>query len=345
MAFLEIKNVKIVGIATGVPRNIIYTKDCFDCSSNYCVEDFIKSTGIISRRVNDQLTTSDLCYAAAEKLIEDIQWDKSEIEALIFVTQGPDYVMPSTACIMQDKLNLKKECYAAEIALGCSGWVYGLSYITSILSSGSIKKALLLVGEAKFPVDFEDPLQGYAGTATAIEYEKGATGFKFHCGTDGSGYDAIIVPDGGSRNGISEKSFIKEPVDGKMKNRLQSHMKGMDVFAFAISTIPKSLKKLIEHFDLNISEVDYWVFHQANLQIDEIIRGKLKIPGEKVPYSLHEFGNTSSASIPLTINTQLKGRIENGMTRFICSGFGIGLSWGSVYFETNNIILSDLVEI
>lgn len=345
MAFLNFKNVRIAGISAGVPKNIEYTKDNPNISKEYKYEDFIKSTGIKSRRIDEGLTTSDLCCAAGEQLIRDLGWDKKDIEVLIFVTQGPDYIAPSTACIVQDRLGLSKDCYAAELPLGCSGWVYGLSYAVSLLSSGCVKKALLCVGDARLHLPTIDPLVGFAGTATALEYSEGDDGFKFHFGTDGSGYDAIIVPDGGARNQISLKSFDLENVNGKQMCRLQSRMNGMDVFAFAISTAPKSMKKLAEHYNLNLEEMDYCVLHQANLQIDEIIRGKMKYPIEKVPMCLYDFGNTSSASIPLTIVSQLKGKIEKKHTKFICCGFGIGLSWGSVAFDTNNIVISDLVEV
>lgn len=345
MAFLEFKNVRIAGMSAGVPKNIEFTKDNPNISSEYDYEDFVKSTGIVSRRIDENLTTSDLCCAAAERLISDLKWDKSEIEVLIFVTQGPDYIAPSTACIVQDRLGLNKDCYAAELSLGCSGWVYGLSYVVSLLSSGNVKKALLLVGDARLHIPTIDPIVGFAGTVTALEYSENSDGFRFHFGTDGSGYDAIIIPDGGARNQVSMKSFELEDVGGKKICRLQSRMNGMDVFAFAISTAPKSMKKLANHYDLNLEDVDYCVLHQANLQIDEIIRGKMKFPVEKVPICLREFGNTSSASIPLTFVSQLKGKIEDKFTKFLCCGFGIGLSWGSVSFNSERMVLSDLVEL
>ena len=344
MAFIELKNVRIAGLSAGVPKNVEYTKDNPNISSEYNYEDFIKSTGIRSRRIDENLTTSDLCCAAAEKLIEDLKWDKKDIEVLIFVTQGPDYIAPSTACIVQDRLGLKKECYAAELPLGCSGWVYGLSYAASLLSTGCVKKGLLMVGDARLHLPTIDPLVGFAGTVTALEYKEGEDGFKFHFGTDGSGYDAIIIPDGGSRNQVTLNTFKKEEIEGKDMNRLQTRMKGMDVFSFGISTAPKSIKKLAEHYGFDYQDADYFVFHQANMKMNNMIVKKLKLDPEKVPSCMYEFGNTSSASIPLTIVTQLKGKFEDRPTKFICCGFGVGLSWGTVEFETENIVVSELVE-
>ncbi len=349
MAFIEFKNVRIAGISAGVPINVVsnYTlKSGEDISSDYTPEAFVETTGVKERRCSETLTTSDLCYAAAEKLIAELGWDKSEIEALVFVSQTADYFLPATACILQDRLGLPKECYAEDVALGCSGWVYGLSNVASLVSSGAIKKALLLAGDAKKRVKMvRDPLFGDAGTATALEYAEGSKGFQFHFGTDGSGFEAIITPDGGSRNQVSLQSFELHDHDGKMKHRLQTFMNGMDVFSFGITTAPKSVKRLAEHFDFNYLDADYVIFHQANMKMNNQIVKKLKLDPERVPSCMYQFGNTSSASIPLTIVSQLKGKFENKPTKFICCGFGVGLSWGTVAIETNNIVIPSIVEV
>lgn len=343
MAFLEFKNVRIAGISAGVPKSKVCNLEMENLSRDYDAKAFVETTGVLERRIDD-LTTSDLCVPAAEKLIEDLGWEKSDIDAIIFVSQTTDYYLPATACIIQERLGLGKECYAEDVVLGCSGWVYGLSNSVSLLSRGGVKKVLLMAGDAKRHVETSDPLFGYAGTVTALEYCEGAEGFKFHFGTDGSGYDAIIIPDGGSRNQITEHSFDIEEIDGKSYNRLQTRMKGMDVFSFGISTAPKSFKKMSEHFGIDYQDADFYVFHQANMKMNGLIAKKLKLAPEKVPSSMWNFGNTSSASIPLTIVTKLKER-ASVPTKYICCGFGVGLSWGTVAFETNNIIISELVEV
>lgn len=349
MAFLEFKNVRITGIAAGVPKFIasnLHPLEDDGISSEYTPEAFVETTGVLERRLSDKLTTSDLCYEAAEKLIADLGWDKSEIETLVFVSQTADYILPATACILQDRLGLSKECYAEDVALGCSGWVYGLSNVASLLSSGAIKKALLLCGDAKKRAKGpRDPLFGHAGTATAVEYKEGAEGFRFHFGTDGSGYDAIITPDGGSRNQVSVDSFKLEEIEGKQMHRMQTRMKGMDVFSFGISTAPKSVKKLAEKYGFDYLDYDYFVFHQANMKMNNMIAKKLKLEPEKVPSCMYHFGNTSSASIPITIVTQLKEKCDKP-TKFICCGFGVGLSWGTVAFTSDDsMIISELVEV
>lgn len=344
MAFLEFKNVRIAGISAGVPKHIVHTLEMPSPSQEYDSSAFIELTGVEKRRIDDNLTTADLCIPAAEKLIYDLAWTKSEIGAVIFVSQTPDYIEPATSCIIQDKLGLSKECYASDMSLGCSGWVYGLCTILGLLSENGIKKALLMCGDAKRISHEYDPLFGYAGCVTAVEYVEGEPSMKFHLGTDGSGYDAIIIPDGGARNPFSIESFNEEEIEGKKLNRLQTHMKGMDVFSFGISTAPKSIRKLSEHFGFDYQNTDFFIFHQANMKMNDIISKKLKLAPEKVPVSLHEFGNTSSASIPLTIVTQLKEQCKESHD-FLCCGFGIGLSWGTVYFESKTMIISSLVEI
>lgn len=353
MAFLEYKNVRIAGIAAGVPKNVasnLHPSDQDNISHEYTPEEYVKTTGVEERRISSVLTTSDLSYAAADQLIKDLGWNKEEIGALIFVSQTPDYVLPATSCILQDRLGLNKECYSVDISLGCSGWVYGLSVALGLVGTDKVKKALVLCGDAKkrFRIDgnqLRDPLFGSAGTATAIEYSEGEEGLKFHFGTDGSGFDAIITPDMGSRSPVTEKSFAFEEFEGKSSCRLMTRMKGMDVFSFGITTAPKSVKKLAEHYDFNYLDADYFIFHQANMKMNNLIVKKLKLNPNQAPSCMYHFGNTSSASIPLTIVSELRGKFEDKPTKFICCGFGVGLSWGTVAFITNNIVVSDLVEV
>ena len=145
---------------------------------------------------------------------------------------------------------------------------------------------------------------------------------------------------------MSHDSFtLKKDEDGKMMGRLYTHMKGMDVFSFGITTAPKSIRKLSEHFGFDYQDTDYFIFHQANMKMNNMIVKKLKLNPDKVPSCMSHFGNTSSASIPLTIVSELKSISKNGTAKFLCSGFGVGLSWGTVSFEIDNIIISDLVEV
>ncbi len=353
MGFIEIKNVHITGLSACVPRKSEEVASLPVLQKDEA-EKLMASTGIERRRVAGKgVCTSDLCFEAAEQLIKDLSWNKNDIDCLVFVTQTPDYFSPATSCILQDRLGLNEECYTLDISLGCSGWVYGLSVLSSLLTKEGMKKGLLLVGDITLagcsPKDKSTfPLFGDAGSATALEFAQDSDGFKFHFGTDGSGHKAIYVPDGclAGRNPVSIDSFTLEKIEpGIERNRLSTVLDGMDVFAFGITKVPETVNKTIEHFCLDKERIDYFVFHQANKFLNEKIRRKLQLPPEKVPYSLKNFGNTSSATIPLTMITELGQKLQNEHLNFIACGFGVGLSWGTVAFETEKIIVSDLLEI
>ncbi len=352
MAFLSVQNTKIMGIAACVPK-LINENNQSPLFNSESLATFINGTGVERKRKAPAYTcTSDLCVAAAEQLIKDLQWNNEDIDILIFVSQTPDYVLPATACVIQERLGLSTNCYAMDISLGCSGWVYGLQVISSLLQSLDNKgKALLLVGDTilKFCSESDKstyPLFGDAGTATALEYNENTGKMHFDMHTDGSDYKTIVIEDGGFRNQVSEDSFkMHHRGEGISSNNLQLILEGMDVFSFGISKAPQSVNALIDHFKLDKEGMDYFLFHQANMFMNEKIRKKLQISPEKVPYSLKDFGNTSSATIPLTMVTQLQKDLQSLHLKNIACGFGVGLSWGSVYFETDHVLVPDLIEI
>lgn len=352
MAFQQFSTVTIDGIAACVPANVEEnaTLDLFANAEEY--DKFVATTGIERRHVvKDGVCASDLCLAAAEKLIAELNWDKSEIECLIFVSQTPDYKLPATACVLQGKLGLSKNCMTFDISLGCSGWVYGVSTMASILSSGNIKKGLLLVGDTvtrtKSPLDKSTyPLFGDAGTATALSYNENAALLQIALFTDGANYDTIMIEDGGYRNPVTEKSFeYTDYGNGIVRNKLQSVLDGSSVFTFGISKAPQSVNALIEHFEIDKDAVDLFVFHQANMLMNEKIRTKLKIPAEKMPYILKDFGNTSSTSIPLTLVNNLGNELNNKELKIIACAFGVGLSWGTIHMSLENIVCCELIEL
>lgn len=352
MAFLRIDNVAVCGIAACVPKNIERNSESPLFEDEKERQNLIESTGISEKRVAPEgCCSSDLCFSAAEKLIEDLQWNKDDIDALVFVSQTPDYILPATACILQNRLGLKKECLAFDISLGCSGWVYGMSVISSLLSSGNLKKALLLCGDLTTRQNcFRDktsyPLFGDAGTVTALQFEEGAEGLRIHLATDGAGANTIIIPDGGYRNPTNEDSLKFEDLGGgKIMTRLHSRLDGMSVFSFAISKAPKSVKSLCEHFDIDIDNVDCFPFHQANMFLNETVRKKLKIDEDKMPYCMSKFGNTSCASLPLTLVVTRREELQSKSMTILGCAFGVGLSWGSIYFKTNKIVVPELLEI
>lgn len=349
MAFLDIKNVSIKGISACTPSAKDSISEVYKWGG---VEAFIDSTGIKSRRRADDATTSaDLCQAAAEKLIADLGWDKKEIDALVFVTQTPDYILPATSCVLQNKLALSNDCYTLDISLGCSGWVYALSVIAALLQNGTIKKGLLLAGDTVTklcsPEDKSTyPLFGDAGTATALEYDPNSNGIKFVFNTDGAGYETIICREGAYRTPVSEDSLKLTALDNNVSRRgIDLELDGMDVFSFGITKAPKSVKQLCEHYNIDKDAVDIFTFHQANLMMNEMIRKKLKLPIDKVPYCMDQFGNTSCASIPLALVTRKADKLRTSKVKHIACGFGVGLSWGSAFFETDNITIPGLIEL
>lgn len=316
------------------------------------VSGFVESTGIRARRrASAETTSSDLCFEAAEILIEQLGWEKSEIDALVFVSQTPDYILPATSCVLQQRLGLSKECYTLDISLGCSGWVYSLSVISALLQNGTMKKGLLLAGDTITKICSPDdkstfPLFGDAGTATALEFDAASGGLKFLFNTDGAGFETIIIREGAYRKPLSPTSLKESEIDEAISRRpIDLELDGMDVFSFGITKAPKSVKQLCEHFGIDKDNVDIFTFHQANLMMNEMIRKKLKLPEKSVPYCMNEFGNTSCASIPLALVTREGEKLRNETVKHIACGFGVGLSWGSVYFETEKITVPELIEI
>lgn len=348
MAFLKIENVKISGIAACVPPKLVENRnsDLFDDPKE--LERYISTIGVERRYVaEDGICSSDLCKAAAERLIEDMGINKTEIGCLIMVTQTPDYIFPATACVLQDRLGLSTDCMSFDITMSCPGWIYGLSVMSSILSAGKMKKGLLLVGEtstkAKSPYDRVNLLAGDAGTATILEFQEGASPLLFNMHTDGSNYRSLIIPDGGYRNPVTPESFeYHECKDGTLRNRLNANMEGEDILSFAMHAAPKCIKSLLENYDIPKEKVDYFLIHQANQMINKLIQKRLKVDDDHCPYNIADFGNSSSTTIPLMIVNKLKDKF--GGRKVVACGFGTGLAWGALCFEpVSDIVVSDLV--
>lgn len=338
MAFFSIHNVRVTGLASAVPQTSV---------SNYSLKHFeeeelqklIQTIGIEHRRVAaPQTCSSDLCLAAAENLIKELNWNKEEIEALFFVTQTPDYLLPGTSLLIQQRLGLPKSCVTFDINQGCAGYVYGLSLITSFMSSSGLKKGLLLVGDTITkliaPGDQSlGPIFSDGGTATALVYDNNSGPLYFNLDSEGQNHRAIIVQKGGSREPLmdNEKQFLS--------------MKGLEVFNFSLKKVVPNIEELLLRSQQDKNSIDSFVFHQANSLILESISGKLHLDKAKVPSSLKEFGNTSSATIPLTITTQLpiNNRIQN--KKLVFSGFGVGLSLASAIVPFDDVVCPPLIEI
>lgn len=350
MSYLDIKNIKVKGVSVCSPKNIIENMD-YDTVPLKERQKFVDSIGIERHRhADNSVCTSDLCYKAAEHLLTKINWDLTEVELLVFVSQTPDYKMPATSCLLQNRLGLSKTCMTIDISQGCSGYIYGLGVVGSLVSSGTIKKALLLVGNTQSKnTNYKDksvyPLFSDAGSATAIEYCPYSDDFfKLSFGTDGSGENTIIIPDGGYRHPVSAESFKEEDFEGGIKrNKLNIVMHGDDVFSFVIGNLPKFTKNLFEHFNIAPDNIDYFLVHHASKFLCDKLLKKMNIPNEKAPMVLKDYGNSSNATIPLLM-TVIKDEICNKQLKMYISGFGVGLSLGVGIISIGNLDCAEQIE-
>ena len=340
MAEIVLKNVGIDGIVTVVPNEVSYFSDDadrlgIDQGQALRIKDSVGLTQRYTAPTNT--TTLDLGEAACEQLLKGLDENYENIGFLIFVTQSPDHRQPCNAAILHGRLKLDNSVGAFDINLGCSGYVYGL-YIASMMIASLGKKVLLVVGDTLSkevnPMDRATSiLFGDAASATLVS-SRGSGDMYFDLASDGAGYQSIIIPAGGARQPHTDQTGENvEDEEGNIRSLNDLKMVGGEVFNFAVRTEPKAIKKLLAFSSKSVDEIDYFFFHQANKYILKTIAKRLKIPATKVPDSIiSNYGNQSSASIPCAINVTMNAG-EKKMA--ILSGFGVGLSWASVYCELN----------
>lgn len=349
MATIRYNGVGIKAMSACVPQKIVYNKDLGYLIPEEEIEKTIHNIGIRERRYADKdVCSSDLCQKAAEKLFSDNQIDKSSIDALIFVSQTADYHQPATSPLLQHKLGLPTSTLCFDVNLACSGFVYGLSIAYAYASMQGVNNVLLLVGETMSKTvsqhdKVSTPLFGDAGTATLVS--KGdfpESVFSLH--SDGSGNDVIKMPFGGYRNPSCQEGLAEQcDDDGNIRTGEQFFMDGMAVFNFGMKVEPKDIKNLLAECEMTIDDVDILIYHQANKFMTDFFSKRLKIPTEKTPYCLEKYGNTSSASIPLTIVSELRDNYPK-RKHVIISGFGAGLSWATAMIDLTQCEISQLVE-
>lgn len=304
----------------------------------YTADKIFDKTGISERRIaSDEQTSSDLAYNAAEKLFKANDIDKDSVDMLLFCTQSPDYFLPTSACILQDRLGLPTTIGALDYNLGCSGYIYGLHMAKAYIESGLAQRVLLLTGETYSksinPGDKSNrTIFGDAGTATLIEgIESNEELIKgFVLGTDGRGKDNLIIPDGGFRNRYSDKSE-KEHEDsaGNIRSDADLFMDGSKIFTFTIRVVPSIVNKCLEKNNMKADDIDYFLMHQANKFIIDYLSKKMKLPQSKVLLNLKYVGNTVSNTIPLLMKMKMdEGVLKRGMT-LMTIGFGVGYSYGA----------------
>ena len=343
-------NIKIVGMATAVPKNkeVLHQKYS-DIFGEVAVSKFSKTTGVIERRVtNEEQTSSDLAYVAAEKLIEEKNIDKNEIGICIFVTQTPDYRIPATACVLHKRLGLSKNCIVFDINLGCSGYVYGMQVVCALMQTISSRYGLLLVGDTSnkgiAPEDSSAVmLFGDSGSTTLLEKCQKAEPILTTYRTDGEGFKAIIIPAGAyrNRNASHERAMW---ADGNVRSDYDLYMNGVDVFSFSISEVPALINEFVKENGLDKDTFDCYAFHQANTFILKQIIKMAKLPKDKMHISMDRYGNTSVTSIPLTICDKYGKEKEDVKRNIFSCGFGIGLSWGISTFTVNQKDILPIIE-
>lgn len=292
----------------------------------------LDKTGIFTRHISAPGETAvDLAFAAGEKLL-GCDSRSGEVDLLILVTQSPDYVLPSSACILQDRLGLSKSCMAFDVNLGCSGFVNALGIAGSLIASGVAHRGLILCADTYTKYIGKNdrvcrPIFSDGAAAVMVEGCVSDRIGPFEFGTDGAGYDRIIV----KRSGARDADKIESTGYGALE------MHGSDVFLFTMRVVPSCINKLLERAGLILGDVDLFVFHQASkLVIENLIR-TLALDKGKVFTNFENIGNTISASIPIALkDAETQGRLKEGDTVLLV-GFGVGLSWGATLIRWSTI--------
>lgn len=349
---MNFNGVGVTALAGAVPRTVIDNYKYTEFFPAEQVKEVVDKVGIYQRRFTDANTcSSDLCYAAAEKLISDNNINRSEIDLLVFISQTPDFRMPATSVLLQDRLKLPNSTIAFDISLGCSAFIYGLSVVYSMMQNKGLRKALLLDGETRSkvysPKDRRSAfLFGDGGVAALVERDEKFGNSFFSLNSDGSRGDLIKINAGGYRNPSSVDTLKERVVDeyGNIRSDEQGYMNGGDVFNFVIREIPKDIKKMIEYSHADVNSLDYYIFHQANKFINSYLAKKLKLDTSKIPSTIEKYGNTSSVSVPLTIVDQLRDKM-NGNKTVLLSAFGVGMTWATAIVPFINCKISELVEV
>jgi 3-oxoacyl-[acyl-carrier-protein] synthase-3 len=342
---IKVTGSRIAGVVSCVPPGELNNEYFYSEFGQQEVEDVIKMIGVKTRRrAEESVSTSDLCLQAGLKLLKELDWPAETIDAIIFISQTPDFRLPATALVLQKQLQISSNCIAFDINLGCSGYPYALWLGMTMIQSGAADRVLLAVGDTISKLS--DPhdratamLFGDAGTVTAIERSDGSDCAHFILGSDGNGVNNLIVSKGAFKDlsKSSDARIIK-------KNPYCLYMDGGEIFNFTLKCVTPLVKKTFEFSNIPFEECEYFLFHQANLFMLKHLAKKNKIPVEKFPINIDKFGNTSSASIPLLLTSNLRDIVNKSPIQLALFGFGVGYSWASASFKTNGLRVLELVE-
>ena len=323
---------KITNIEYYLPEQILTNEQLAKQFPDWSSEKIEKKVGIRERHVvREDETALDLALITGKKILKN--YDKDKIDFLILCTQSPDYYLPTSACILQNKLSLKTDIGAFDYNLGCSGFVYGLAMAKSLINSNIAKNILLITSETYtkhiHPKDKSNrTIFGDAAAATIIEKSEEEQIGEFVLGTDGSGYMNLIVPNGGLRNRYNDNAKEIDDGSGNIRTGNNLYMNGPEIFNFTIKAVPKVVSETLEKNSIALEDLDYIIFHQANKYMNEYLRKKINIPKDKFYLNLLHTGNTVSATIPIAIKDALDNKLIIKGDKVLLVGFGVGYSWG-----------------
>ena len=293
----------------------------------------------------DQITASDLCLQSARSIFEANPTLVSEIDAIIFVSQTRDFILPSTASIMQDRLKLSTACLCLDIPSGCTGFLHGLFVASSFIHAKACKKVLLLCGETNSKIINKKDRSvsmvfGDAGSAIVLGHRPNLMSF-FNFHTDGSGYEDIIIQDGGARNGFNSTSLtVNEFENGNLRHAMNLKMDGMSVFNFAINSVPPLVRDSLVRCQLAPTDIDLFAAHQANRLIVKQMAKKCGFRDDQSPFLAGKTGNTGPASIPLLLSEGF-ANCSSELNKVVMCGFGVGLNWGVCITDLSDTIIYD----
>ena len=328
---------KIVKIAIYLPDQILSNNELGAEFNRWEPEKIETKIGIRERHIAAKNETAgDLALKAAEIVLEN--YDKHKIDMLIFCTQSPDHFLPATACILQKKLGLQNNVSAFDFNQGCSGYVYGLAIAKSFISAGIAHAVLFLVGETYskhiHPKDLANrTIFGDGAAATIIEKDSKEHIHEFILGTDGTGQNNLLVPNGCFRSVRDENAVELTNDAGDIYTHNHLYMNGPEIFTFTIEAVPKAVNECLALNNMTLDEIDFVIFHQANSYMIEYLRKKIKIPKEKFYSNMLLTGNTVSATIPIALADCLNHSIVKQGDKILLCGFGVGYSWGAVIIE------------
>lgn len=327
----------IYKIATYLPKKILSNNDLAKEFERWEPEKIENKIGIRERHITDENETAgDIAYKAAEIVLQD--YKKDEIDMLMLCTQSPDHFLPTTACILQDKLKLRTNIGAFDFNLGCSGYIYGLAMAKAFINAEIAESVLLIVAETYskhiHPKDLGNrTIFGDGAAATIVEKSSDEKILKFILGTDGKGKDDLIVLNGCFRSGYKKDIEEKTNNAGDIFTDNHLYMNGPDIFSFTIEAVPKAVGQCLEKNGMTLDEIDYVIFHQANKYMIDYLRKKIGIPKEKFYDNMLLTGNTVSATIPIAIYEALRKKVIKSGNKVLLCGFGVGYSWGAVIIE------------